>query len=307
MSKKSFLKIQDFSSNEILDLLVFASELKNKKDYFPLLGKVVALLFEKPSLRTRVSFEVGVRQLGGECVYLSPSDVGLGTREPVSDVIRVLDRWVDIVVSRVFEHQVLDEMNRFSNIPIINALSDLEHPCQAMADLLTIKQHKKDFKNLSVAFIGDGNNVSASLSIACASVGANFAIATPDGFELPKNICDESINRSLLSGSKISFLNDPVEAVSDADVVYTDVWVSMGDEQEESKRLKAFKDFQVNEDLMKHAKTDAIFMHDMPAHRGLEISDSMIDCHNSVVFDQAENRLHAQKAIMAFLFKGEMI
>ena len=307
MSKKSFLKIQDFSSNEILDLLVFASELKNKKEYFPLLGKVVALLFEKPSLRTRVSFEVGVRQLGGECVYLSPSDVGLGTREPVSDVIRVLDRWVDIVVSRVFEHQVLDEMNRFSNIPIINALSDLEHPCQAMADLLTIKQHKKDFKNLSVAFIGDGNNVSASLSIACASVGANFAIATPEGFELPKNICDESINRSLLSGSEISFMNDPVEAVSEADVVYTDVWVSMGDEKEESKRLEAFKGFQVNEDLMKHAKTDAIFMHAMPAHRGLEISDSMIDCHNSVVFDQAENRLHAQKAIMAFLFKGEMI
>ena len=307
MSKKSFLRIEDFSSNEIVEVIEFASHIKNKMDYSPLLGKVVALLFEKPSLRTRVSFEVGVRQLGGECIYLSPSDVGLGTREPVSDVIRVLDRWVDIVVSRVFEHHALDEMNRFSNIPVVNALSDVEHPCQAMADLLTIKQHKNKLKDVSVAFIGDGNNVSASLSIACASVGANFSIATPQGYELPKNVYDESINRSLLSGSKIKFLNDPLDAVYGADVVYTDVWVSMGDEKEESKRLEAFKDFQVNEELMKHARKDAIFMHDMPAHRGLEISESMIDYSNSVVFDQAENRLHAQKAIMAFLIEGEVL
>ena len=307
MSKKSFLRIEDFSSDEILEVIEFASHIKNKRDYSPLLGKVVALLFEKPSLRTRVSFEVGVRQLGGECIYLSPSDVGLGTREPVSDVIRVLDRWVDIVVSRVFEHHALDEMNRFSNIPVVNALSDVEHPCQAMADLLTIKQHKNKLKDVSVAFIGDGNNVSASLSIACASVGANFSIATPQGYELPKNVYDESINRSLLSGSKIKFLNDPLDAVYGADVVYTDVWVSMGDEKEESKRLEAFKDFQVNEELMKHARKDAIFMHDMPAHRGLEISESMIDYSNSVVFDQAENRLHAQKAIMAFLIEGEVL
>lgn len=307
MSKNSFLRVQDFSSNEILELLEFASEIKNKSDYLPLVGKFVALLFEKPSLRTRVSFEVGVRQLGGECIYLSPSDVGLGTREPVSDVIRVLDRWVDIVVSRVFEHEALNEMDRSSNIPVINALSNLEHPCQAMADLLTIKQHKKKFKDVTVAFIGDGNNVSASLSIACASVGANFSIATPNGYELPKNIYEESLNRSLLSGSEIKYLKNPIDAVSGADVIYTDVWVSMGDEKEELKRLEAFKDFQVNEELMKHANKDVIFMHDMPAHRGLEISDSMIDHPNSVVFDQAENRLHAQKAIMAFLAGGEII
>jgi len=302
MSKKSFLKIQDFSSNEILDLLVFASELKNKKEYFPLLGKVVALLFEKPSLRTRVSFEVGVRQLGGECVYLSPSDVGLGTREPVSDVIRVLDRWVDIVVSRVFEHQVLDEMNRFSNIPIINALSDLEHPCQALADILTIFEKKKTFKNITVTFIGDGNNVSSSLALACSLVGSNFIYASPENYKIPDKIWKTAEENSKKSGSKMLWTNSPKEAANNSDVIYTDVWASMGQEDEKASREKDFQGFQVTDELMSLAKSDAIFMHDMPAHEGEEISKGMLEHPNSVVFDQAENRLYAQQAIIQKIF-----
>lgn len=268
----------------------------------PLEGKIVALLFEKPSLRTRVSFEVGIRQLGGDCIYLSKDDVNLGVREPVEDVARVLDRWVDGIVARVFDHESLVTMAAHMNVPVINALSDLEHPCQAMADLQTIAQHKDSFDGLRVAYIGDGNNVAASLAVGCASVGADFVIANPPAYGIPDAVWNEATKRAEASGSSLTRLGLPEDAVSDAEVVYTDTWVSMGQEDEKAERAEAFSSFQVNPALMKYAKPDSIFMHDMPAYAGAEISDGMLDDPRSVVFDQAENRLHAQKAVMVTLF-----
>ena len=262
----------------------------------------MALLFEKPSLRTRVSFEIGIRQLGGDCIYLSKEDVNLGVREPVEDVARVLDRWVDGIVARVNAHESLVTMASHMNVPVINALSDLEHPCQAMADLQTIAQHKGAFGGLRVAYIGDGNNVAASLAVGCASVGADFVIACPDNYRIPDAVWDEATSRGAVSGSSVSRVVDPEDAVRDADVVYTDTWVSMGQEAEKAERVKVFANYQVNPALMEYAKPDSIFLHDMPAYAGTEISEGMIDDPRSVVFDQAENRLHAQNAVMVALF-----
>ena len=297
-----FLSITDLTPQKVTQVIGRAQNLKNGPCPKPLEGKTIALVFEKPSLRTRVSFEVGVRQLGGECVYLSKDDVGLGVREPVEDVARVLGRWVDGIVARVFEHSSLVTLAEYANIPVINALSDLEHPCQAIGDLLTIQEHRGQLDGQRVAFVGDGNNVAGSLAVACGSTGTNFILASPMDYQLPSELWEEAKSRGAANGSSISWVELPEYAARGADVIYTDVWISMGNESETKERMKAFSEYQVNENLMQYAKSDAIFMHDMPAKEGLEISEGMIDHPRSVVFDQAENRLHAQKAIMVELF-----
>ena len=299
--KKDFLSVSDFTSAEVVDIVRQAESLK-RSDARPLEGKIVALLFEKPSLRTRVSFEVGIRQLGGDCIYLSKEDVNLGVREPVEDVARVLDRWVDGIVARVNAHESLVTMASHMSVPVINALSDLEHPCQAMADLQTIAQHKGSFEGVRVAYIGDGNNVAASLAVGCASVGADFVIANPPAYGIPDSVWDTATQRAGASGSSLTRVELPEDAAQGADVVYTDTWVSMGQEAEKAERVKVFANYQVNPALMEYARPDSIFMHDMPAYAGAEVSEGMIDDPRSVVFDQAENRLHAQNAVMVTLF-----
>lgn len=303
MKGKDFLSVADLSLDEVWSVVQKAETMK-KGDVPRLLdGKTFALIFEKPSLRTRVSFEVGIQRMGGECIYLSKEDVGLGVREPEADVARVLDRWVDGIVARVYSHRSLEILSEYSSIPVINALSDLEHPCQAIGDILTIYEHKGDFDGLNVAFIGDGNNVAGSLALACASVGMNFVLASPEDYQIPTKVLEEARRRANSKESKIEWVKEPIKAVRDADVVYTDTWISMGHEAEVEERVKVFQGYQVDEALVAEAKPDSLFMHDMPAYRGREISDGMIDHTNSVVFDQAENRLHAQMAILAELFK----
>ena len=259
---------------------------------------MVALLFEKPSLRTRGSFEVGIRQLGGDCVYFSPDDVGLGRREPVADVARVLERWFDLLIVRVFSHDSLVELAANASVPVINALSDAEHPCQAVADLLTMRERRDSLEGARLAYIGDGNNVAASLAVACGSVGAHFAIASPPAYRVEEGVWKTAQDRASQTGGSVSWHERPEDAVTGADAVYTDVWVSMGDEDEASERLREFSGFQVGPELMETAGPQAVFMHDMPAHEGEEVAPGMLDHPSSVVFDQAENRLHAQKAIV---------
>ena len=281
MKYTSFLSVSYMSPNDIGAIIKRASQLKTSYSSKPLEDKTVALIFEKPSLRTRVSFEIGIRRLGGESIYITKEEIGLGVREPVQDVAHVLSQWVDCIVARV-----------------INALSDYEHPCQALADLLTIYEHKDKLKGTRVAFIGDGNNVASSLALACASVETEFYIATPTAYEIPHNVWQKALEIASLSNTVIEQMNSPEDAVRGADVVYTDVWASMGQEHERDKRIKCFKDYQVDETLMSKAKPNAIFMHDMPAHEGEEISPGMLYSDQSVVFDQADNRLHAQSALL---------
>ena len=294
-----FLSVADLPSSVVVGVLERAFEQKRRGDQTrPLEGMIVALLFEKPSLRTRGSFETGVRQLGGDCVYFGPDDVGLGSREPVAHVARVLERWFDCIVARVFSHDTLVELADHSSVPVVNALSDMEHPCQAMADLLTLRERRGSLKGTKVAYVGDGNNVAASLAIACGSVGAEFTIASPPTYRIAHQPWEEATRRAEQTGGSITWLSLPEEAVRGADAVYTDVWVSMGDEDETEGRLKAFSGYQVDPNLMTTAGPEAIFMHDMPAHEGEEIAPGMLDHPRSVVFDQAENRLHAQKTIL---------
>jgi len=264
-------------------------------------GKSVALLFEKPSLRTKVSFDIATEQLGGHPVYLSPAEVGMGKRESGSDVARVLCRYVDGIVARTFSHQTLLTLAEYSSVPVVNALSALEHPCQALADFLTIYENKGRLANLTLAFIGDGNNVANSLLLAASLTGVNFHIASPPGYEIKKEMLIRSQELAVSSGSRIELTNDPRTAVKDVDVVYTDVWTSMGQEAEAEKRRRIFSDYQVNEKLLSLAKKDALFMHPLPAHHGEEISSGLLDNPHSVVFTQAENRLHLQKALLAKL------
>jgi ornithine carbamoyltransferase len=299
MMTRNFLSVADLSPHEIGLSIDSAIRMKGGESPKPLDGMTVITLFEKPSLRTRVSFEIGIRQLGGDCVNLGASEVGLGVREPVADVARVLDRWVDIIVARVNSHDSLLQFAEYANAPIVNALSDLEHPCQAMADILTIQEHRGELRGQRVAYIGDGNNTAASLAIACASVGADFVIAAPPDYQIPTPAWEEANRRASESQSRVGWVELPQQAARGADVVYTDTWVSMGQDDESEVRLEAFKEYQVNEELMSYAKPDALFMHDLPAYEGKEIAPGMIDHPRSVVFDQAENRLHAQKAILA--------
>jgi ornithine carbamoyltransferase len=267
-----------------------------------LTDKIFVLLFEKPSLRTRVSFEVGIRQLGGSCLYLSPEEVGLGKREPVADVARVLSRYVNGIIARTFAQETLQTLARFSTVPVVNALSDLEHPCQALADMLTIREKKGKLKGLTLAYIGDGNNVAHSLLLEAALTGLNFKIASPSGYEVSKDILATAGKFAANSGSQIVLTKHPAEAVKDVDVVYTDVWTSMGQEAEAKRRRKDLAGYQVDSKLLSLAKKDAIFMHPLPAHHGEEVAPGVLDGSHSVVFDQAENRLHLQKALLAEMF-----
>ena len=305
MKGKNFLSIVDLKPEEVGRMVESASRMKHRGTSRSLEGKTIALLFEKPSLRTRVSFEVGIRQMAGDCIYLGREDVGLGVRELESDVAGVLERWVDGIVARVLSHHSLELLAGSASIPVINGLSDLEHPCQAIGDLLTVYQHKGGLEGVTVAFVGDGNNVASSLALACASVGANIVLASPQDYRVPGFVWEEARKRGALHKSRLEWTDDVHKAVDGADVVYTDVWTSMGQETETVKRLKAFDGYKVDEALFSYAASDAVFMHDMPAHRGEEVSDTMLNHPRSVVFEQAENRLHAQKAILASLVPGE--
>ncbi len=304
MNNKDFLSISDLTPERLRTLITRAINMKEEGWSTLLTEKVLVLMFEKPSTRTRVSFEVGMRQLGGECIYLSPDEVGLGKRESVPDVALVLSRYADAIASRTFSHETLEIMANNAAIPVINALSDLEHPCQALADIQTIYEHKQTLQGLTLAYIGDGNNCANSLLLACAMCGINFQVATPPGYEIKDDILHKAQTYASGIGSEIICVNEPRTAVTNADVVYTDVWVSMGQEEESQKRRKDFANFQVNSSLLSHAKKDAILMHPLPAHHGDEVEENIIYCQQSVVFDQAENRLHAQKAVLADLLGG---
>ena len=303
--KKDFLAIADFSTEEIKEMLDLAVDLK--KEYFekgnkPLLaGKVLGMTFSKPSLRTRISFDMAMRHLGGDALFISPAEIGLGQRESIADVARVLAGYVQGIMARVFEHAHVLELAKYSNVPVINGLSDYNHPCQAMADILTIYEHFKSFKGLNVVFIGDGNNVAVSLMHACTKLGMNFSIASPEGYDMPEDAWKSAQVMAKESGSQLSTYRDSVEAVKGKDVIYTDTWVSMGQEEEAEKRKKVFPPFQVNSDLVSHANKDVIVMHCLPAHRGHELTDEVADGPHSVIFPQAHNRLHAQKAILVKL------
>ena len=302
MDKKDMLSIADLSAAEIKKIMAQALRVKHGPAPKALAGKILALLFEKPSLRTRVSFEVAIYQLGGYCLYLSPDEVGLGKREPASDVARVLSRYVDGIIARTFAHETLQALASHATVPVINALSDLEHPCQALADILTIMEKKGKLKGLKLAFIGDGNNVANSLLLAAAQVGINFSIASPPSYAIKDEIRQKAKGLASHSRSQIVLTDKPEPAVKDADVVYTDVWTSMGQEVESAIRRKAFARYQVDARLLSLARKDAIFMHPLPAHHGEEVAAGILEDPRSVVFDQAENRLHAQKALLIEMF-----
>ena len=302
MKNKDFLSILDLNDGEVEGIISKAASIKQGSTPQILSGKTVALVFEKPSLRTRVSFEVGVKQMGGTCIFLSNSEIGLGVREPEADVAKVLDRLVDCVVARVFSHRSLEILAEHTSLPVVNALSDQAHPCQALGDCLTIFEKKGSLEGLKVAFVGDGNNIAGSLALACSSAGMDFTIASPQNYKLPESIWNQATAEAEKRGTNLRWTQEPKDAVFEADVVYTDVWVSMGDEEEKEERLSVFSSYQVNEQLVKFAKDDFLFMHDMPAHRGEEISEGMLEHPNSVVYHQSENRLHAQKAVLAELF-----
>ncbi|MDQ1265790.1 MAG: ornithine carbamoyltransferase [Bacteroidota bacterium] len=303
--KKDFLTIRDFSKEEILRTFDIAIDMKKDRSKYAevLKGKTLALIFEKPSLRTRTSFDVGIQQLGGFSLYLSPNEINLGKRESVYDVAKNLERMVQGIMIRTFGHDIVENMAKFASIPIINGLTDYSHPCQAMADFLTILETKGKLEGLKLCYVGDGNNVAHSLMFAGARLGVNVTIATPKGYEPNLNAYRDAVEDAKETGAKIEVVNDPMECVRNADAVYTDVWASMGQESEAAKRRTIFLPFQVNENLMANAAPGAIFMHCLPAHRGDEVTDGVIDADYSVVFPEAENRLHVQKAIIYQLMK----
>jgi len=304
MMGKDLLSVADLTSEEIRSLISDAIDMKAEGWLSTLNGKTLAIMFEKPSLRTRVSFEVAMRQLGGQTIYLSPAEVGLGKRESVPDVARVLSRYVDAIAARTFSHQTLEIIAQYSSVPVINALSDLEHPCQALADLLTIYEKKEELKGLTLAFVGDGNNVAHSLMLVASLMGMDFRIASPSGYTVQDRILRQAQSYAMESGAKIFCTDEPRLAVSGADVVYTDVWTSMGQEAEAERRRQVFAGYQVNSELLSLAREDAILMHPLPAHHGEEVAEGILDSPQSVVFDQAENRMHLQKALLAGMFGG---
>jgi len=306
MRGRDLLSIRDLTPDELDMLLRTALSMKRDGSRPLLEGKTAALVFEKPSLRTRVSFEVGMKQLGGSAIYLSQSEVGLGQREPVEDVARVLSRYVAGIVARTYAQETLTSLAAAADVPVVNALSDDEHPCQALADLLTVREKKGRLAGVRIAFIGDGNNVSASLALAAALAGAEFIIASPPDYALTPDVVGAAREWARRTGGAIETVISPEEAARGADVVYTDVWTSMGQEAERRKRIEAFQGYQVDAELMSLAKPDAIFMHDLPAHRGEEITQEVIEGPQSVVFQQAENRLHAQKALLAAIMADEL-
>ena len=300
---RHFLSIADLEAAELERLLDEATALKRAPipADAPLRGRTLAMVFEKPSLRTRLSFEIAMTQLGGHASYLSPQEVGLGRRESVSDVARVVSRYVDAVVLRTFAHETTLEFAKYSSVPVINGLSELSHPCQGLADIFTIRERKGDLRKVTAAYVGDGNNVAHSLMLAASKTGMTLRVASPAGFEPLEHYRDLAAAAAQQSGAAITYTTDPRDAVDGADVVYTDVWTSMGQEQEHERRRRAFAGFQVNHELLACAAPDAIVLHDLPAHRGEEITDEVLDGPQSAVFDQAENRMHVEKAVLRWL------
>ncbi|MBC8456307.1 ornithine carbamoyltransferase [bacterium] len=301
--KKDFLEITDFTTEELWETLELAkkikAEVKSGKFIPRLADKTMSMVFAKPSARTRVSFEIGMVQLGGYALYLSPNDIGIGKREAVKDIARVLSGYNDIIMARLFDHKHMEEMAKYATVPVINGLTDYNHPCQVMADIMTVWEHRGNLDNLKVVFVGDGNNVANSwINLAC-RLPMHFVISTPCGYEPEQWLLDKAKNAGL---STVEAIADPLEAVKNADVIYADVWTSMGQEEEKAKRLSDFAEFQINAEMLSHAKPDCKIMHCLPAHRGEEITDEVLDGPNSIVFDEAENRMHAQKAIISFLF-----
>jgi ornithine carbamoyltransferase len=305
---KDFLTISDYTPAELqslLDLAVRLKEERNSTGNPPLLkGKVLAMIFQKPSLRTRVSFDMAMRHLGGDALYLSPQEIGLGKRESIADVARVLAGYIDIIMARVFDHEHVVELAKWSSVPVINGLSDYNHPCQGMADALTILEKFGSLKGLNVTFVGDGNNVAVSLMHVCAKLGANFTIANPAGYDLNPKAVAAAKQFSVEAGCQLSFLRDPHQAVKDAHVIYTDTWTSMGQEEETKIREQVFPPYQINDRLVSEARRDVIIMHCLPAHRGQELTTEVADSSHSVIFSQAHNRMHAQKAILVRLLQA---
>lgn len=302
---KDLLSIHDLSTNDVNQILDLATklkaQLKNGEEHHLLKGKTLGMIFQKSSTRTRVSFEVGMWQLGGSALFLNANDMQIGRGEPVKDTARVLSRYLDGIMIRTSSHDEVIEMAKYANIPVINALTEMMHPCQALTDIFTVMEYKGKLQGLKMAYIGDGNNMVHSLIQACAKVGMDIAIATPKGYEPDAAIVTEALEVATVTGSKITLSNDPLVAAQDADVLYTDVWASMGRETEQNIRKVAFAGYQINKEVMDVAKADAIVLHCLPAHRGEEITDEVMESEQSVVFDQAENRLHIQKAIMVLL------
>ncbi|MHB9126361.1 MAG: ornithine carbamoyltransferase [Armatimonadota bacterium] len=306
MKGRDLLSISDLSAEEVLRVFTEARAMKDRsvseQAANPVLpGKTLAMIFEKQSLRTRVTFEVGMTHLGGHAIYLAPTDIKLGVRESVGDVGANLARWVDGIMARVFSHQTVVDLAKSSSVPVINGLSDLEHPCQALADFLTVQEHKGRFAGLKFAWVGDGNNVCHSLMLLAAKLGTSMTVGCPAGYEPDAGILAKAQEEGKRTGAHISVVHDPFAAVEGADVIYTDVWASMGQEEEQAKRKVVFAPFQVNKKLVDAATSDVIVMHCLPAHRGEEITDEVLDGPHSVVLDEAENRLHAQKAVMALI------
>ena len=300
---KDFLSLRDLSVYEFGKMLDRADEVKKHPDKHrkALKDKILAMIFQKPSLRTRMTFETGMLQLGGEAIYLAPSDIQMGSRESAYDIGKNLERWVDGIMIRTFGHQIAVDLAASCRIPVINALTDLSHPCQAMADFQTLREHKGALSSLKLAYVGDGNNVCHSLMLAAARGGTKMAVAAPPGYEPKAEVVRAALEDGKDTGFSLTVTPSAEEAVSGADAVYTDVWASMGQEAEKEARARIFAPYQVNARLMSHAKKDALFMHCLPAHRGEEVTDEVIDSPNSVVYDEAENRLHAQKAILLAL------
>jgi len=305
LKRKDLISIADLEPAEIMLILEAAELLKakhKKGDLFvPLLGKTLGLIFHKPSARTRISFDVGMYQLGGHSILLKDEDIGLDKREPVEDVARLFSRMIDAVMIRTFDHDLVCRLAKHSTIPVINGLTDFEHPCQILADLMTLREHRGSLKGHKVAFIGDGNNVANSWAYAAGKMGLKLVVASPKGYELSPQVIEEAMQYGRESGGSVEVTHSPVAAAEGADLLYTDVWTSMGQEEERRDRLEAFDGFQISEALLKKAKPDAIVMHCLPAHRGEEISAEVMERFQKVIFDEAENRLHAQKAVLTLL------
>lgn len=305
LSGRDFIELTDYSTDEIHYLIDLAIELKRKQKngevYQPLLGKTVGLIFEKSSTRTRVSFEVGTYQLGGHALFLSKNDIQLGRGETIADTAGVMSRYLDGIMIRTFGHDKVADLARYATVPVINGLSDLAHPCQVLADYQTLYEHKGKLQGLKLAYVGDGNNMAHSLMIGGAKLGVHVSVASPEGYEPDPQIVADAQEIAKATGAVIEVVRDPKAAVQEADAIYTDVWASMGFEEEQKIREEAFRNYQVDEQLARYAKPDYVFMHCLPAHRGEEVSEGVIDGPHSIIFDQAENRLHAQKALMAAL------
>ena len=301
---KDFVSIADYSRADIENIFKLTKELKDKtkagEEHHICKGKTMSMIFAKPSARTRISFETGMYQLGGYALYLSPTDIGIGKREAVKDIARVLSRYNDVIMARLFEHKHMKELAKYATVPVINGLTDYNHPCQIMADIYTIKEHKRRHTDLKITYLGDGNNIANSWINLAAKIPLHLVICSPSGYEPDKTTLTQARKKNI---SQVDVIDDPVKAVKKADVIYTDVWASMGQEEEAAERRKVFMPYQINSDLMKNADKDALVMHCLPAHRGDEITDEIVDGPQSIVFDEAENRMHVQKAIIASLLK----